>query len=416
MRPNRLRTETGQLVITAALAMPFLIGFLGLAIDAGFMYDYRRQMQTAADSAAVSAALYRKTNGSGTTETQLATVARVDTDQNGFTHGTSGITVTACYTSAPSGNTPPACTGAGGSTAFNVKVTIDRPTPTFFMRVLGWTSMTVGVTASAGTSTSGLGSMYLLAPSGGKRLSMTAGSHLTVAGPIYVNSTDSGAIHTPGGSTIQASEINVVGGFNICGCTPTPTTGVPPVADPMAGVSEPSPVGPTYSMPVQYTSGSVTLTPGTYTKGITISGSGTNATFSPGLYTLDDDFTISGGATVTGSGVTIYQRARSLKISSSSTHVTFIAPTSGTYEGIVFFQARSNSSDATIQDGVVDLTGIFYQSHLSSKLKFSGDSTGAALYTIFVVNAYEQGSHSVTINNGFPTDSGFPLYQVSLSD
>src|SRR5438552_6512377 len=84
------RHNGGQTLILAALTLTVFIGFVGLASDAGYFFDYRRRMTAAADSAAVAGALEAKRNPSST---QVVTVARTAAAASGFTDGTNGITV-----------------------------------------------------------------------------------------------------------------------------------------------------------------------------------------------------------------------------------------------------------------------------------------------------------------------------------
>jgi len=53
---TRRRCEAGQVLIFVALAIPVLLGFLGLAIDMGYLRYVKRQVQMAADAAAIAAA------------------------------------------------------------------------------------------------------------------------------------------------------------------------------------------------------------------------------------------------------------------------------------------------------------------------------------------------------------------------
>src|SRR5215475_1233585 len=50
------RAERGQALVIVALLMTVLIGLMGLVIDAGYAYSERRQIQNAADSAALNGA------------------------------------------------------------------------------------------------------------------------------------------------------------------------------------------------------------------------------------------------------------------------------------------------------------------------------------------------------------------------
>src|ERR1035441_7238132 len=68
-RPVRMavpKGESGQVLIMTVLAMTVLLGFMALAIDVGFLFRARRNMQIAADAAAIAAALDYKYNNSKT--------------------------------------------------------------------------------------------------------------------------------------------------------------------------------------------------------------------------------------------------------------------------------------------------------------------------------------------------------------
>ena len=168
-----------------------------------------------------------------------------------------------------------------------------------------------------------------------------------------------------GGSSITAqnSTINVVASaYSGSGFSPTPITNASPVSDPFASMP-----APTFSNTcactnytvsknqvacngntINATGTSATLNPGVYCGGITVSGNGVSATFTSGTYILlGGGLNVKGGANATGSGVMFYNTYSTtpdyayapIVISASST--TLSAPTSGTYEGILFFQDRN---------------------------------------------------------------------------
>src|SRR5918999_6255709 len=87
------RNHRGQVLVLSALAMPVVVFIVALAVDVGYLFDYRRQAQTAADAGAQAAALQLYTTAS-TSFAALQTAARDDAAVNGFAHGTDGITVT----------------------------------------------------------------------------------------------------------------------------------------------------------------------------------------------------------------------------------------------------------------------------------------------------------------------------------
>src|SRR5437763_6035363 len=132
------RHNGGQTLVLAALMLTIFIGFVGLASDTGYFFDYRRRMTAAADHAAVAAALEVNRNA---TSTQVVAVAQAAAAANGFTHGTNNITVTV--------NRPPT-SGYNVNNNKYVEVLINRPTPTFFMRALNVATATVRARAVAG--------------------------------------------------------------------------------------------------------------------------------------------------------------------------------------------------------------------------------------------------------------------------
>src|SRR5437867_13439512 len=146
------RHSRGQVLVLAALTLTVFIGFVGLASEAGYFFDYRRRMTAAADSAAVAGALEAKRNPSST---QVVTVARTAAVASGFTDGTNGITVAV--------NRPPVSGYNVGNNKY-VEVLINRPTPTFFMRALNVAAATVGARAVAGPGP-GSGCIQTLNPS-----------------------------------------------------------------------------------------------------------------------------------------------------------------------------------------------------------------------------------------------------------
>ena len=56
MKKKDLQKQKGAVIVLFALMLPVFIGGVGLAIDAGAMYEQNRRMQTAADAAALAAA------------------------------------------------------------------------------------------------------------------------------------------------------------------------------------------------------------------------------------------------------------------------------------------------------------------------------------------------------------------------
>jgi len=123
--------------------MPVLIGFLGLGIDYGRLVVAQRQLQNAADAAALAGA--PDLPGSTTQATTDATSYLVS---NGFTAGSNGA-------SCPGG----ACESYSKISVTNdtITVSLQRSLPLDFMPVLNLASKTVTATAKVEASGGSLG-------------------------------------------------------------------------------------------------------------------------------------------------------------------------------------------------------------------------------------------------------------------
>jgi hypothetical protein len=184
----------------------------------------------------------------------------------------------------------------------------------------------------------------------------------------------------------------------------------PAVADPYANRTIPSP-GTCNGVhgPI---SGTVTLSQGTYcgNNAFKING-GANVTLNPGVYILDQtDFNIAGGATITGTGVTIiltssgsFNNVGNIIINGGST-VNLTAPTSGAYSGMVFWQdARAPDANKDNFSGgtSMTITGAIYLP--SQTVSFSGgngtNGAGGTGCTQLIANIINFNGNSQFANN-----------------
>jgi Flp pilus assembly protein TadG len=378
-----------------------LIGALGLAIDGGQMYAQRQMAQSAADAAAQAGimSILSGTNitapnpfGTGSSPASYTcTVADGRTPcvyarDNGF-GGTTADTVILSYPATVSGVTLSSVAVPG------IAVSVTRTLKTGLIRFVGApATVTVGAKATAGIT--GASSKYCLIalssspansaspPAIPYAFAATSGASVKATGcGIAVNSTYS--VNPNNGlqiesSTVSASVIDVVAAAYSTGSTvsPTPTHIATPVADPLASLPIP-PIDATcrnkttnliettmYSPPVGQT-----LQPGTYCGGISVANSANNVTFSPGIYVINGGGLSLNRPGATANGVMFYLTGTSSTYSSiyigNSFTGTLSAPTSGTYQGILFFGDRSivatYGNGAQITNGVsVSMSGTLY--------------------------------------------------------
>jgi hypothetical protein len=215
-------------------------------------------------------------------------------------------------------------------------------------------------------------SVIILDPTADGALTVTGNAVISLCcGGVYVDSSSSKALTANGNAQITASVINVHGGDKVDGVNvvlnPTPTLGAAVLPDPLANLAQPSTSGLTNCGSVNLTGGALTITPGIYSQ-ISVSGTG-SLTMSSGVYIIEGgDFQVTGQATVTGSGVMIFNAGSnypskggscgSLNVSGSTATVTLTPPSTGPYAGIVYFQSRDNTKTTSVSgNGVVASPG-----------------------------------------------------------
>ena len=422
------KSESGQTMVLVALAMPVLLGFMGFAIDMGYMRYVKRQVQMAADAAALAAANEAESCMGVTNCALFGTTAKaaVATDNsfpnvtaylNGSGNGTGN---SACGATPGSGDTvvlvnnPPQCVvnDPNHTNQYVVEAIVAENVPTLFAKVLGMSSATVAARAEAGLPGGG-NCVYTFGknPSSGTSengITLFLGNFQSPCG-VVDESTEpdgffSGAFYCLVGN-FTAPYIGVVGVAETPLCsTSSITTGITPPqpADPLAyrqttmeaaapppGTCGTTPSGKSFSgsnkevqvgLGTSLGAGNFTFSSGTYCGGISI-GPGANVTFNPGVYTLTGNgFTVTIGANVSGTGVAFYDSNYNTAgqpvagyandgginfLCSSCTlgTVNLSAPTSGAYEGILFFQNPYNTSPSTIVGSAAfnnTLTGVSY--------------------------------------------------------
>jgi Flp pilus assembly protein TadG len=171
---RRLAREAGQALPLIVVFAFVVIGFAGLAIDAGNWYQQRRAVQAAADAAALAGASELPAGWS-----QAQTTAKSQYASNGRAADTVTVTQTSGLTSNDS-----------------VTVTATRQASTYFLGIFGIHSVSVSATAratvesytSTGTSTS-------VMPLGVMQGSYTLGQSYTIYGDG--SSSNNGALSLP---------------------------------------------------------------------------------------------------------------------------------------------------------------------------------------------------------------------------
>ena len=424
----RRRADSGQTTVFVLLAMPVILGMVGLAIDVGYLRATKRQMQTAADSGAIAGAL-----AVNDATSDYARLAKSAAGADGFTDGTNGVTVTV--------NKPPSYgPHANDATGYYVETIITQSKSAMFAAILGVGPLGVAARAVAWGGANGRSCAYALSPTALTGI-FVGGTNLAATCGMMADSNSASAMKITG-SNASFPFAGVVGGYSISGSnisspgggTPTEATGIPVVSNPLAYLNgyEPAvcsggtslnisgvnsglvtPGNNCYNVSISG-SNNVILNPGQYSS-ITISGSN-GTTFNPGLYSISGSVNGRalnfGGANVTVNGVTFYLGPSAGAVDVSGSNSSFTAPTTGTYAGILFFQNPSDTNAATIGGSNSTVVGALY--FPKARLTFNGSNATSA-YTILVANTVVFSGSNATVNNNYATLSGgSPIHTAVL--
>lgn len=422
----KLQDEDGQVLVLTALLLTVLLCMLALAIDAGQLYYTQRQLQTAADAAALAGAL--EASQCGTTNNCLAMqqAATAAMAENGIT----GLTVyTQCAPTNGTGteltlNNGPCVLGSADpnfNNASYVEAMVSRPQPTFFASLMGFKSVHISARSEAALGLPQF-CVDVLNPTAPQAMLINGNASLIAHCGAVVDSSAGTALTVNGHATLTASVIDVHGGDLLNGnvsVSPTPKVNAAARPDPLANTPVPSSSGCGLTTTSPYTGAPSQVTvsggkqaavfyPGTYCGGIQLNGNVT-ATFNPGTYIIQGPWVVNGGDTVTGNNVTFYFSSGSLTMNGNS-HANLVAPTTGAYAGILLFQNASDTSTVILNGDTTSVwQGAIYLP--GAQLTLNGGSNLAA-YTILDVNTLiVNGNDTFTVGKDFSSLPGGPPIQ-----
>jgi hypothetical protein len=374
------RDRRGNIIIISGLLMPVLVGGLGLGIEIGLWLQKHRRMQSAADSAAVSAATVYYNRG---TAADLPLEAGAVAASYGFVNGQNGASVTV--------NRPPQ-SGDYMTTSGAIEVIVAQPQSRLYSALWNPQPFTIAARAVA-VANGGLGCVLALDSYARGAATLQGTSEVVLNGcSLFDNSMDTAALTVGGSAALTALSVGVVGGISGSSITTTNgiLTGQAAIADPYASVTFAAFSGcdqHNYSE-----KNTATINPGVYCGGIKLN-AGANVTLSPGIYYLDEgDLTVNGGATLSGTGVTLVFTSSSghnyatATINGGAT-VNLTAPTSGVTAGLVMFGDRAmplNTSFKFNGGAAQDFGGALYVPRAAAT--FAGGSGTGTSCTQLVAN------------------------------
>lgn len=416
-----LKDRRGNTLAIAAACLPMIIGCAGLATDTIQWTLWKRQLQRAADSAAI-AGVYDRENASGSTSNTSSAVSSDLTINNHV------------WTSLMTGYPQVTYPSDSGSAVDQVAVTLKIQQPLPFSSLFMSSAPIITASATAASIATGTPCALALNSTG---TAMNYSGNATVNAPtciLYSDSASANSASAGGSSSVTAQSIAAVGGiqqsnnFNVQSYIPYS----PSIPDPFSGITpDPSQMHCAVSKSVS-SKGDVTYTPLALTDGMDITtmtdqygnpancfsslSVGSNRSLSiPSSYT--GPIYINGG-NVTLQGalscgactivLTNTSTASNAPIGTFSTNAqasnNIIAPTTGTFANIAVYQdRRSTGAIDTINGGSNNVVqGAVY--FPSDTLRINGTGTATSLCAMWVANNITfLGTSSIAISS--PNDT-----------
>ncbi|HXG82069.1 MAG TPA: pilus assembly protein TadG-related protein [Sphingomicrobium sp.] len=335
--------ERGNALIIAGASLPLIMGAAGLASDTIQWALWKRELQRAADSAAI-AGVYAKVQGNSYSDAVTADLAR--------NNDVAGITISTSSENSPT-------TGAYSSDPYAVRVRLSAQYKLSFSSMFMTATPTIKATGTATIVPSGKYCVVSLENTSATGISIGGTANVDLGCGMITNSTSMDAAVAFGSSSVDASPIAAVGGIEASDNWGDDVQLLPftmAQADPFADVNPPSVpnncnsqinIGPSTSNGNGNgnNSGNST-TPGCYSN-ISING---NVTMTPGTYIIDGgDLDIGSQAHVTCDGCVFILTSKTAATNPSSigtvkinggAEVDFSAIETGDYAGLIVYQDR----------------------------------------------------------------------------
>lgn len=349
-------SREGSVAIQIGIGLAVLAGTVGLGTEGTVLIYKHRQMQSAADSAALSGAMALTQVYPRDPQSEARAVAA----RLGFVHGADAVNVTV--------NVPPLSGGQAGN-AGAVEVVISQPQDLAMLRMFGGDSVNVGTRSVA--TRSATGRFCILALDMTSNQSMYVSNNAALTDPncgVAVNSNSNTALVLSNNAVIEGPIITR-GAISLAN---NARTGAPekPVIEHGAAVQDPYADVQLQSPPActgQSGSGSnnVTrnLTPGHFCNGWDFKNNVT-LNLAPGTYYVDSKLSLKNNVVVNATGgVTLVVNGNyAIDIANNAT-INLTAPTSGDYAGMAFFGRRDATSTVLQKfsnNAILNIEGAIY--------------------------------------------------------
>lgn len=409
-RTPDMRDERGQVIVLVSAALFTLLMVVGMVIDVGIILEKKRQLQNAADAAALAAASAAVDNPA---------LAQAAAEQylllNGFDPADASLIITVDPDYSPT----------------EVEVTVVAAIPTAFFTIAGVDSKTVSVRA-VGEVRANLGSgdyaFVALSETACVAFEKSGNSDLTINdGGIATNSNcapDGFWAHGSGSIDALSTDYYDEGAARISGnvlVSPEPSSIDTRIADPLVGLTIPSvatsldSAGTSESPALLRINSAATLRPGVYWGGIALTG---DVVLEPGVYVMaGGGLSTVGGGSLQGYGVLIYntdnpgvQDCGSMVLTGSN-NVALTPASTGLYANITLWQDINCTETFAFSGGHSLAAGVIYVPGAHFDLN-GGGTLGAV--QVFADTIEVSGNSDITMNfTGYVGDTGTPNMVLS---
>ena len=381
------KNKRGNTLAIAAASMPLFIGAAGLATDTIQWTLWKRQLQRAADSAAIAGVYDRESANGGTSNTSNA--VSIDLQRNLHT-----------YYSLKSGYPTVSFPADSGAKTDQVSVTVAIQQPLSFSSFFLSTAPTITASSTAAAISTGTPCALALNSTG---TAMDYSGNATVSAPtciLYSDSAATNAAAAGGSSAVTAKAVDAVGGiqqsnnFNVGSYGPYS----PSISDPFSSITpDTTQMHCTTSALDQNTNTSAAALGNTNcfsslsvgsNKSLNLSGSALDGKT---IYINGGDVDLKGAFTCTCTIVlTNTSTASNATIGTWSSNAqannNITAPTTGTFAGIAIYQDRRATGNVDKINGGSNnvIQGAIY--FPKDTLWINGTGTGTSLCAMWVAN------------------------------
>jgi len=396
-----IKDRRGNALAIACACMPLVVGAAGLAVDTIQWTLWKRQLQRAADSAAI-AGVYDRSSSAGATTTVPTTVSH-DVSINNHT-----------WMALKTGYPQVAYPANSGVMQYQVQVTLAVQQSLPFSSLFMSSAPTIIANATAASVPSGgeacVNAREPSASKTGINITGNAGIYMPDC-VMYSNSPSTNTAAAGGSSNVTAEAVAGVGGiqesnnWHVQSYRPYS----PAIDDPFANVTpNPSDMHCVGSQLDQDTNVSAMIASGTNCWSSLRVNSNQSLTLPSGTYYINGgDAFIQGNLTCTActivltniDGTSPNPTIGQLKVNADS-NINMTAPTSGPFQGIAIYQDR-RATDASPGNKINGNQGSIVQGALyfpSQLLDYNGTGTTSAICTMFVARRVNFSGNSTTTN------------------